>query len=72
MMNFKTHKTALVRGRELKAHREALGIYAKDVGKHFSKSTRTIYRWEDGFGLTPYFADEYEKFLHSKDPECHT
>lgn len=66
MTYFKSKKAAAEAGKALKQKREALGIFAKEVGEHFSKSERTIYRWEEGLGLTFFFAKEYENFLAAK------
>jgi len=66
MTYFKSKAAAAEAGKALKKRREALGIFAKEVGEHFSKSERTIYRWEEGEGLTFFFAKEYENFLATK------
>jgi transposase len=51
-------------GAELKTARVNHGVTAREVALHFSKSIRTIYRWEDtGKGLTPFYVAEYSAFL---------
>lgn len=63
MTDFKTKEAAKAAGAALKKKREELGMFAWKVGEHFSRGWRTIFRWEEGKGLTPFYAKEYMTYL---------